>query len=258
MHRRGSLEQAEPPYLAAPARAQRLAYREQGCRGPRAWRLILWNGIRTVKRGVKTAPAGIRGIERITRVRERHNELWPGNAGNLVIDIVGANSEVLDRCQKITNLLEKAFVVEKVQRLGSPATALPAVAAIDIWKTTPFIALLLLAGLQLIPGDVYEAADVDGAGKIRTFFSITLPLLMPSILVAVIIRALDALRVFDLFYVLFGQRPDTTTMSIYVQEQIIYFGKVGYGSAVSVALLFIIAIFIAIYIMMSRWSVARS
>ena len=134
----------------------------------------------------------------------------------------------------------------------------PAVAAIDIWKTTPFIALLLLAGLQLIPGDVYEAADVDGAGKIRTFFSITLPLLMPSILVAVVIRALDALRVFDLFYVLFGQRPDTTTMSIYVQEQIIYFGKVGYGSAVSVALLFIIAIFIAIYILMSRWSTARS
>jgi trehalose/maltose transport system permease protein len=142
--------------------------------------------------------------------------------------------------------------------LGSTATALPAVAAIDIWKTTPFIALLLLAGLQLIPSDVYEAADVDGAGKIRTFFSITLPLLMPSILVAVVIRALDALRVFDVFYVLFGQRPDTTTMSIYVQEQIIYFGKVGYGSAVSVALLFIIAIFIAIYILMSRWSAARS
>ena len=142
--------------------------------------------------------------------------------------------------------------------LGSRATALPAVAAIDIWKTTPFIALLLLAGLQLIPSDVYEAADVDGAGKIRTFFSITLPLLMPSILVAVVIRALDALRVFDLFYVLFGQRPDTTTMSILVQEQIIYFGKVGYGSAVSVGLLFIIAIFIAIYIFMSRWSAARS
>jgi trehalose/maltose transport system permease protein len=142
--------------------------------------------------------------------------------------------------------------------LGSRATALPAVAAIDIWKTSPFIALLLLAGLQLIPGDVYEAADVDGAGKIRTFFSITLPLLMPSILVAVVIRALDALRVFDVFYVLFGQRPDTTTMSILVQEQIIYFGKVGYGSAVSVGILFIIAIFIVIYMFMSRWSAARS
>jgi trehalose/maltose transport system permease protein len=150
------------------------------------------------------------------------------------------------------------LLATNVDWLGSPATALPAVAAIDIWKTTPFIALLLLAGLQLIPGDIYEAADVDGAGKIRTFFSITLPLLMPSILVAVVIRALDALRVFDVFYVLFGQRPDTTTMSIYVQEQIIYFGKVGYGSAVSVALLFIIAIFIAIYVFMSRWSAARS
>src|SRR4030081_2205290 len=145
-----------------------------------------------------------------------------------------------------------------VDWLGSPATALPAVAAIHIWKTSPFIALLLLAGLQLIPGDVYEAADVDGAGKIRTFFSITLPLLMPSILVAVVIRALDALRVFDVFYVLFGQRPDTITMSVLVQEQIISFGKVGYGSAVSVGILFIIAIFIAIYIFMSRWSAARS
>jgi len=142
--------------------------------------------------------------------------------------------------------------------LGNRVTALPAVAGIDIWKTTPFIALLLLAGLQLIPGDVYEAADVDGASKIRTFFSITLPLLMPSILVAVVIRALDALRVFDVFYVLFGQRPDTTTMSILVQEQIIYFGKVGYGSAVSVGILFIIAIFIVIYMLMSRWSAARS
>lgn len=142
--------------------------------------------------------------------------------------------------------------------LGSRATALPAVAAIDIWKTTPFIALLLLAGLQLIPGDVYEAADVDGAGKIRTFFSITFPLLLPSILVAVVIRALDALRVFDVFYVLFGNRPDTITMSILVQEEIISFGKVGYGSAVSVGILFIIAIFIVIYMLMSRWSAARS
>jgi trehalose/maltose transport system permease protein len=141
-----------------------------------------------------------------------------------------------------------------VDFLGNPATAIPAVAAIDIWKTTPFIALILLAGLSLISADLYEAADVDGAGKIRTFFSITLPLLMPSILVAVIFRALDALRVFDVFYVLFGQRPDTVTLAIYTQESIVNFGKVGYGSAVSVGIIFIIGIFIVLYIVASRRS----
>jgi trehalose/maltose transport system permease protein len=139
-----------------------------------------------------------------------------------------------------------------VDLLGNPATALPAVAAIDIWKTTPFIALILLAGLQVIPADLYEAADVDGAGKLRTFFSITLPLLMPSILVAVIFRTLDALRVFDVFYVLFGNRLDTTTMAIYAQQNIVDFGKVGYGSAISVAILVIIGIFIGIYVLLSR------
>jgi trehalose/maltose transport system permease protein len=81
---------------------------------------------------------------------------------------------------------------------------------------------------------------------------------MPSILVAVVIRALDALRVFDVFYVLFGNRPDTITMSILVQEQIISFGKVGYGSAVSVGILVIIAFFIALYMVMNRWAASRS
>lgn len=141
-----------------------------------------------------------------------------------------------------------------VDFLGGLSTSLPSVAAIDIWKTTPFIALILLAGLQVIPGDLYEAADVDGAGKVRAFFSVTLPLLMPSILVAVIFRTLDALRVFDVFYVLFGNRPDTTTMAIYTQENIVDFGKVGYGSAISVAVLLIIGIFIAVYVVASRRS----
>ncbi|MDQ6772170.1 MAG: sugar ABC transporter permease [Candidatus Dormibacteraeota bacterium] len=145
-----------------------------------------------------------------------------------------------------------------VDWLGSTATAVPATAAIDIWKTTPFIALILLAGLQTIPSDLYEAADVDGASRFRSFFSVTLPLLMPSILVAVVFRALDALRVFDVFFVLFGGRADTTTMAVYVQENIVSFGKVGYGSAISVAILIIIGIFIGFYVIASRWSAARS
>src|SRR5919205_2929056 len=78
------------------------------------------------------------------------------------------------------------------------------VSAVDIWKTTPFVALLLLAGLQVIPRDVYEAAAVDGANKLQQFWRITLPLLVPAILVTLIFRTLDALRVFDVFYVFFG------------------------------------------------------
>ena len=95
------------------------------------------------------------------------------------------------------------------------------VCAVDIWKTTPFVALLLLAGLQVIPRDLYEAANVDGASKWEQFWHITLPLLRPAILVALIFRTLDALRVFDVFYVFFGNRVDTQTMAIYDQNTIV-------------------------------------
>ena len=111
---------------------------------------------------------------------------------------------------------------------------LAAVAAVDIWKTTPFVALLLLAGLQVIPHELYEAADVDGASKWHQFWRITLPLLVPAILVTLIFRTLDALRVFDVFYVFFGSRVDTQTMAIYNQNTIVAFGDVGYGAAISV------------------------
>src|SRR6266480_210590 len=87
--------------------------------------------------------------------------------------------------------------------ISEPSTALASVSAVDIWKTTPFVALLLLAGLQVIPRELYEAADVDGASKLQQFWRITLPLLRPAILVTLIFRTLDALRVFDVFYVFF-------------------------------------------------------
>jgi trehalose/maltose transport system permease protein len=119
---------------------------------------------------------------------------------------------------------------------------------VDIWKTTPFVALLLLAGLQVIPGDVYEAAEVDGASTIQKFLFITLPLLRPAILVALIFRTLDALRVFDVFYVMFGARPDTQTMAIYAQQNLVDFSDLGYGSAISVAIFLIIAVFVVLYV----------
>jgi trehalose/maltose transport system permease protein len=136
--------------------------------------------------------------------------------------------------------------------ISDPATSLASVSAVDIWKTTPFVALLLLAGLQVIPGDVYEAASVDGASKWQQFWRITLPLLRPAILVTLIFRTLDALRVFDVFAVFFGNRQDTQTMAVFDQSTIVGDGHVGYGAAVSVAIFLIIAVFVVIYVTFMR------
>jgi len=136
--------------------------------------------------------------------------------------------------------------------ISEPSTALWAVAAVDIWKTTPFVALILLSGLQVIPRELYEAGDVDGVSKWHQFWRITLPLLRPAILVALIFRTLDALRVFDVFYVFFGSRLDTQTMAIYDQNTIVATGDVGYGAAISVAIFLIIALFVAVYVTLVR------
>jgi trehalose/maltose transport system permease protein len=132
--------------------------------------------------------------------------------------------------------------------ISQPKTAIWAVAAVDIWKTTPFVALLLLAGLQVIPKELYEAAEVDGATMWQQFKRVTLPLLAPAIVVTLIFRTLDALRVFDVFYVFFGSRLDTQTMAIYDQNTIVSTGDVGYGAAISVAIFVIIGMFVAIYV----------
>ena len=137
---------------------------------------------------------------------------------------------------------------QNIAWIADPATAVPAIAAVDIWKTTPFMALLLLAGLQVIPTDIYEAADVDGANPVQQFFRLTLPLLRPAILVALIFRTLDSLRVFDVFYVMFGNRADTQTMAVYDQQVITAFSDLGYGGALSVAIFVIIGIFVVTYV----------
>ena len=136
--------------------------------------------------------------------------------------------------------------------ISDPSTALAAVCAVDIWKTTPFVALLLLAGLQVIPGDLYEAADVDGASKLQQFWRITLPLLRPAILVTLIFRTLDALRVFDVFYVFFGNRARHADDGDLRPEHDRRDGHVGYGAAISVAIFLIIALFVVIYVTFMR------
>ncbi len=128
--------------------------------------------------------------------------------------------------------------------LGSPFWALHAAILVDVWKTTPFVALLLLAGLQGIPEDLYRAARVDGASAWRTFRSITLPLLRPAILLALLFRTLDALRVFDAVYVLTegGPANTTETLSIYAYKTLMRAGDFGYGSTLAVATFLCVAI----------------
>lgn len=137
---------------------------------------------------------------------------------------------------------------DKVAWVANANTALWALVAVDVWKTTPFMALLLLAGLQLIPADVYEAASVDGATGYRAFLNITLPLLRPAIVVALIFRTLDALRVFDVVWIMTSGAFNTETMSTFNQRQLVQFAKLGYGSTVSVAIFVVIAIFVAFYV----------
>jgi multiple sugar transport system permease protein len=118
--------------------------------------------------------------------------------------------------------------------LGSEPQALIIIILADVWKTAPFMALLILAGLQVIPGEVYEAAKVDGASTMQRFTKITLPLLMPAILVALIFRTLDALRVFDLPYVLTGGANGTSTLSTIAQEAFAANRLYGLGAAMAV------------------------
>jgi len=106
----------------------------------------------------------------------------------------------------------------------------------DVWKTTPFVALLLLAGLQNIDASLYEAARIDGASAWRQFRHVTLPLLKPAILVALIFRTLDAFRVFDLIYVMTGGGPGTSTepIALYSFNALLQNLRFGYGSALSI------------------------
>ena len=132
--------------------------------------------------------------------------------------------------------------------LGQEPHALIVIIIADIWKTAPFMALLILAGLQTIPGEIYEAARVDGATKIQRFWKITLPLLTPAILVALIFRTLDALRIFDLPYVLTKGANGTTTLSLIAQQTFAENRIYGLGAAYSILTFITVMIVAFIYI----------
>lgn len=143
-------------------------------------------------------------------------------------------------------LTEFGIIASPISWLTDPTYQLPALIAVDVWKTTPFMALLLLAGLQLLPKDIYEAADVDGASKVRQFFSITLPLLRPTIAVALVFRTLDALRIFDLFNVLV---TDTNSLATFNHEVLIFGQReAGFAAAIGVVIFLMILVFTVFYV----------
>jgi multiple sugar transport system permease protein len=131
--------------------------------------------------------------------------------------------------------------------LGDPALALPALIVADVWRTTPFVALLCYARLLTIPPELYEAGQVDGAAGWQAFARITWPLVRPILLVVLLFRTLDALRAFDLMFVLTGGGPagSTETLTVYAYRALFQTLQVGFGAAIGVvvfALVMLVAV----------------
>jgi multiple sugar transport system permease protein len=137
------------------------------------------------------------------------------------------------------------LIADEANPLGDRSGSFVVIILTEVWKTTPFMALLLLAGLALVPDELHEAAKVDGANAVQRFFRITIPLMKPAILVALLFRTLDAFRVFDAVFILTAGANDTESVSILGYNVLINRVNLGLGSAVSV-LIFIAVILIAV------------
>jgi multiple sugar transport system permease protein len=146
------------------------------------------------------------------------------------------------------------FGFEPIIWFNSPQWAMAAICLTIIWKTSSFMALIILAGLQTIPRSLYEAADVDGAGRVRQFFEITLPLLKPSIVVALIFRTITALQTFDIPYMMTNGGPGTSTatLAMYIHQNTVSFLDLGYGSALAVVMFALSMCVTVVYLRMIR------
>jgi multiple sugar transport system permease protein len=152
-------------------------------------------------------------------------------------------------------LLRAGILSEPFAWLGKPGSAFAAVVLADVWKTTPFLTLLLLAGLQTIPSTLYEAAGLDGASRWQRFRHITLPLLRPMIFIAVLFRALQSFGIFDLVYVMTGGGPGgaTETVALYTYRNFMRYLDFGYGAALLVISSGILALLTAgLWILLGR------
>lgn len=151
----------------------------------------------------------------------------------------------------INDLLQRVGLIEQpIIFLVRPELTIWAMVAAEIWKTTPFMALLLLAGLQLIPHELYEASALDGASRWQAFWRVTLPMLKPTILVALLFRTIDAVRMFDLPRVLTNGGPGTSTQTVVLYTYNVFFTSLnfGYGSTLAVMIFLIVVMVSFIYI----------
>jgi len=163
---------------------------------------------------------------------------------------------ILDPTYGVLNvILQRWGLITNYQNwLGSPTGAMAWVIIADVWKSTPFMVIILLAALQTFPGNMYKAAEVDGAGAWQRFWRVTLPMLRPAILVALILRTLGAFRVYDIIYVLTGGGPANATdvLSYYVYEQAFIDFHIGYASAVAYLTTIAMALIIIAYLWILR------
>lgn len=158
-----------------------------------------------------------------------------------------------DQYGVVNNLLLRLGVIHSpLAWVADPGLSMWAVVIVDVWKTTPFMALMLLAALQLIPRDLYEAARIDGANTWQRFRRITLPLIMPAMIVALIFRVMDALRVFDLIYILTSNSEATVSVSGYARDLLVSYQEMGSGSAASVLVFMMVAGIATCFLMLGR------
>ncbi len=154
-------------------------------------------------------------------------------------------------------LLGLGLIRNPIAWTADPHFAMAAIILVDVWKSTPFMALLSLAALQLVPAELREAAAIDGMGPVATFFRVTLPLIRPALLVAVVFRLLDALRIFDAIYVLTGNNESTMSMSIYARRGLMDFQDAGGGSAAATLLFLTVAVLIGLYLTLARGTLSQ-
>lgn len=147
-------------------------------------------------------------------------------------------------------LMRIGIITQPVLWLGDVRTAMWSVIAIDIWRETPFFTLVLLAGLQAIPTDLYEASAIDGASRVQKVWFVTLPLLKPSILVSLLVRTMSAFKIFDLIYVLThgGPAGQTEVLATYIYKTAFTYMDIGRGSALAVIMLVIVLVLSYCYI----------
>ena len=160
-----------------------------------------------------------------------------------------------DQYGVVNDILRRLGLIDTgINWLGTPTLAMIALIVADVWKTTPFIGIILLAGLQSIPEDLYEAHRMDGATPWQSFYQITLPLLMPQILIALLFRFAQSFGIFDLVQVMTGGGPagSTETVSIYIYSTVMRYLDFGYGAALVVVTFLLLVLAVAIIALLLR------